>query len=285
MPSIANPWRATSLPLALCAGLALAGVACSSAATEAPSAPSATPTTAPASVPAPVPQAPEDPAEVLDRSLGEFDGEIARERDAMARAGKGSGQAADGREARDASAVKGGTTRDTGGSRPTVQVSGPGLPGMGGMGGIGMPGGVGGEPGTGPQGQGGKQSGKQGGKSATGNEGGVGPEGEAGAPADTGEGQPGGKNQKEGKSKDGEADGEADGEGGEADADGGSGPGGVAGDDERRNSNIPADIPVDRTGEDQVARQIREAAEDETDPAVRDALWNEYRRLMGIKTK
>jgi hypothetical protein len=48
---------------------------------------------------------------------------------------------------------------------------------------------------------------------------------------------------------------------------------------------IPDDIPVDGSAEDQVAKQIRAAAEAETDPKIRDALWNEYRKQMGMKTK
>ena len=50
-------------------------------------------------------------------------------------------------------------------------------------------------------------------------------------------------------------------------------------------ADIPDDIPTDGTGEDQVAEQIREAAMAETDPQIRDALWDEYRRHMGIKKK
>jgi hypothetical protein len=50
-------------------------------------------------------------------------------------------------------------------------------------------------------------------------------------------------------------------------------------------AKIPDDIPVDGSAEDQVAKQIREAAEAETDPKIRDALWNEYRKQMGMKTK
>jgi hypothetical protein len=46
---------------------------------------------------------------------------------------------------------------------------------------------------------------------------------------------------------------------------------------------IPEDIPLDGSGEDQVARQIREAAMAETDPAIRDALWDEYRKHTGLK--
>lgn len=47
--------------------------------------------------------------------------------------------------------------------------------------------------------------------------------------------------------------------------------------------DIPADIPADGTGEDQVARQLREAAMAEKDPVVREALWDQYRRHTGIK--
>ena len=50
-------------------------------------------------------------------------------------------------------------------------------------------------------------------------------------------------------------------------------------------AKIPDDISVDGSAEDQVAKQIRAAAEAETDPKIRDALWNEYRKQMGMKTK
>ena len=40
---------------------------------------------------------------------------------------------------------------------------------------------------------------------------------------------------------------------------------------------IPEDIPMDGTGEDVIARQIREAAVQEDDPIIRAALWDEYR--------
>ena len=48
-------------------------------------------------------------------------------------------------------------------------------------------------------------------------------------------------------------------------------------------ADLPEDIPADGSGEDQVARQIREAAMAETDPDIRDALWDEYRKHTGIK--
>lgn len=45
----------------------------------------------------------------------------------------------------------------------------------------------------------------------------------------------------------------------------------------RTRSPVPPDIP-DGSDDDIVARQIREAAENETDPALREKLWDEYRR-------
>ncbi len=44
---------------------------------------------------------------------------------------------------------------------------------------------------------------------------------------------------------------------------------------------IPDDIPSGRD-DDVVARQIREAAMNEPDPELREALWDEYRRYTGI---
>jgi hypothetical protein len=47
--------------------------------------------------------------------------------------------------------------------------------------------------------------------------------------------------------------------------------------------STPADIP-DGSDDDVVARQIREAAEQETDPELRKKLWEEYRRYKaGIR--
>lgn len=42
-------------------------------------------------------------------------------------------------------------------------------------------------------------------------------------------------------------------------------------------ANIPADIP-DGSDDDVVARQLREAAMKETDPVLREKLWDEYRK-------
>lgn len=44
----------------------------------------------------------------------------------------------------------------------------------------------------------------------------------------------------------------------------------------------PADIP-NGNDDDVVARQLREAAMRESDPAVREKLWNEYRKYKGIE--
>jgi hypothetical protein len=43
----------------------------------------------------------------------------------------------------------------------------------------------------------------------------------------------------------------------------------------------PADIPSGND-DDVVARQLREAAMREPDPAVRERLWDEYRKYKGI---
>jgi len=53
--------------------------------------------------------------------------------------------------------------------------------------------------------------------------------------------------------------------------------------DGARVAKIPDDISADGSTDDQVARQIREAAMAETDPIIRDALWEEYRKHTGIK--
>ena len=50
------------------------------------------------------------------------------------------------------------------------------------------------------------------------------------------------------------------------------------------NVEIPEDIAEVTGREDQVARQIREAAEQEEDKRIREALWDEYRKHMGLKS-
>ena len=69
------------------------------------------------------------------------------------------------------------------------------------------------------------------------------------------------------------------GEGGLQDGDGGE-----AGDQPESKIEIPEDIAKATGSEDQVARQIREAAEQEENPRIRDALWDEYRKHMGLKS-
>ena len=43
---------------------------------------------------------------------------------------------------------------------------------------------------------------------------------------------------------------------------------------------VPDDIP-DARDDDIIARQLREAAMQETDPVLREKLWEEYRRYKG----
>jgi hypothetical protein len=162
----------------------------------------------------------DDPQGAFDKSLGDFDGAIARERDAMASAGKGSGKAAEGREAGDASAVKntGGGGSGRGGSAAGTDATD-----------------MGGEP-----------------ADTSADKGGSGAEG-------AGPGQTEVKSGAEGSGAKGQQQ-----EGTAA-------------------AEIPADIPADGSGEDQVARQLREAAMAEKDPVVREALWEQYRRHTGIK--
>lgn len=53
--------------------------------------------------------------------------------------------------------------------------------------------------------------------------------------------------------------------------------GGVAGEQQTVVAEVPADIP-DGSDDDVVARQLRAAAEQETDPQLREKLWDEYRK-------
>jgi hypothetical protein len=92
----------------------------------------------------------------------------------------------------------------------------------------------------------------------------------AGDAAETGSGEgpatggaPGGR---------GESAGGANGEQGGGGGVGGGGPRGGAGP-----NAVPADIP-DGRDDDIVARQLREAAMKETDPELRERLWDEYRQ-------
>jgi len=55
--------------------------------------------------------------------------------------------------------------------------------------------------------------------------------------------------------------------------------------DPSQKNNIPADIP-DGSDDDVVARQLREAAMKETDPVLREKLWDEYRKYKkGVALK
>jgi hypothetical protein len=175
-----------------------------------------------------------DPSDVFDRSLGDFDGEIARERAGIASAGKGSSRGAAQRESSDAGEVKAaGRGAGLPGDAEDIESDGNGS----------LSGGAGR----------GTQAGAE----------------QAGGVASSGQGSEGGE---------GDA-----GQAGSANEGGGQGEAASGQSDVGKAAEIPADIPADGTGEDQVARQIREAAMAEKDPKVRDALWEQYRRHTGIK--
>lgn len=98
----------------------------------------------------------------------------------------------------------------------------------------------------------------------------------------------------DGQGAGGDSDGSSEGGGSSAGGGGGSGGGsgtggpledGVPGEQPETKIEIPEDIAEASGKEDQVARQIREAAEQEEDPRIREALWDEYRKHMGLKTK
>lgn len=91
----------------------------------------------------------------------------------------------------------------------------------------------------------------------------------------------GGNNQKGGAAGSGAGGENGDGQGKEGgSATGGQrgGGGGVGGGARGGNgpTTVPADIP-DGSDDDIVARQLREAAMQETDPELREKLWQEYR--------
>lgn len=114
--------------------------------------------------------------------------------------------------------------------------------------------------GQGSEGQAGDESGKDGAESAAGSTEAGGRTGE-----ESGEqGEPGAEGEAAGKGQ----------EGGEqvASAGGPSEAGGQSG-----KTGVPPDIP-DGKDDDVVARQLREAAENEQDPELREKLWDEYRR-------
>jgi len=53
--------------------------------------------------------------------------------------------------------------------------------------------------------------------------------------------------------------------------------------DKAENYPVPKDIQDNSKDEDVTARQLRERAEREPDPVKREALWERYRKYMGIK--
>ncbi len=160
--------------------------------------------------------------EVLDKSLGDFDKQMGRERSGVMTGGQGTGGAAGRREDADESAVRTAGMRG-GGSGSTGGASSSGASGEGGSAGSRS----GGSTGSAGESDGGSRGGDAGGSDTT---------GAGGAEAG-----------------------------------------------EERVADLPKDITVDESAEDQVARQIREAAQAEKDPVIRDALWEEYRKHMGMK--
>jgi len=182
---------------------------------------------------------PQDPDQVLNESMGDFDGTIAGEREVLAKSGGGEAKSAGRREQGDSESVKdAGTGQGPGGM---ADASG-GESASGGSAGAtgGAAGGIAGESGD--------SAGGQSGSSAGGQEGGQGGGGD-------------GSSSTKRSGRDSDA----------SDRDGAN----VA--------IIPDDIPIDGSGDDQVAEQIREAAMQEDDPVIRDALWEEYRKHTGIK--
>ena len=173
---------------------------------------------------------PQDPDQVLNESMGDFDGTIAGEREVLAKSG-GSTKSADRREQGDSESVK-----DAGrGQGPGGMADAPG--GESASGGS-----------AGSAGAAGGAAGEQSGSQSAGAEG----------------SQAGGGEGSENAQRSGRDSNASDRDGANV-------------------ANIPDDIPIDGSGDDQVAEQIREAAMQEEDPAIRDALWEEYRKHTGIR--
>jgi hypothetical protein len=108
----------------------------------------------------------------------------------------------------------------------------------------------------------GQQDGEQG---ETGEQGDQGEQGESSESGESGEGQQG----EEGDEGQGAED--ASGQ------PGGYQPGGAEGAEGEETEQVPEDIP-DGQDDDIVARQLRELAENETDPELQERLWDEYRK-------
>jgi hypothetical protein len=98
--------------------------------------------------------------------------------------------------------------------------------------------------------------------SAEGGDNGAGPASGSGDGGSTGSGEPGSRGQTAGSGSNTPGGGGGYGGG----AKGGTGP-----------NTVPSDIP-DGSDDDIVARQLREAAMKETDPELRERLWDEYRK-------
>jgi len=112
----------------------------------------------------------------------------------------------------------------------------------------------------------GEQYGDQG---ETGEQGQQGEQGEQGESGESGEGQQGEQGDQEGAEGQGTED--ATGQ------PGGYQPGGSEGGEGEETEQVPEDIP-DGQDDDIVARQLRELAENETDPELKERLWDEYRK-------
>ncbi len=175
---------------------------------------------------------PQDPDQVLNESMGDFDGTIAGEREVLAKSG-GSAKSAGRREQADSDSVK-----DAGMGQ-----------GQGGM--AGLPG---------------SESASGGAAGAAGAAGGA-----AGGQSGDTSGQQAGSQGSQAGGGSGSTSTERSGDKNASDRDGAN----VA--------NIPDDIPIDGSGDDMVAEQIREMAMQEQDPVLREALWEEYRMHTGIR--
>ena len=178
---------------------------------------------------------PQDPDQVLNESMGDFDGTIAGEREVLAKSGGGEAKSAGRREQGDSESVKDAGT----GQGPGGMADAPGGESASG-GAAGSAGAAGGAAG----GQSGDTAGSQ-------------PAGSQGSQAGGGSGST--STERSGGDRDGSDR------------------------DSANVAKIPDDIPIDGSGDDQVAEQIREMAMQEEDPALREKYWEEYRKHTGIK--
>lgn len=96
------------------------------------------------------------------------------------------------------------------------------------------------------------------------------------ATGQSGQGSSGQGNGQQGNGTQGNGNGQGQGNAGSGDRGGGGGVGGGGARGGSGPNTVPADIP-DGSDDDIVARQLREAAMKETDPELREKLWQEYR--------